>query len=69
MYIVVGLDVMMEIEDVVVILNWMFIGLVVVMLEMLVKYWFNFKWVVLVGYSCGGKVVFGLVLGVCKSMY
>lgn len=69
MYTIAGSDATGEIEDAVAILNWMPTGLVAAMPEALCKHRPNFKRVALVGHSRGGKVVFGLALGVRKSMH
>lgn len=69
MYTITGSDATQEIEDAVAILNWMPTGLVAAMPETLAKHRPNFKSVALVGHSRGGKVVFGLALGVRKSMH
>lgn len=69
MYTIAGSDATSEIEDAVEILNWMPTGLVAAMPETFSKHRPNFKKVALVGHSRGGKVVFGLALGVRKSMH
>jgi chlorophyllase len=68
MYTVSGSDATTEIEDAVAILNWLPTGLVAAMPEALAKHRPNFEKVVLVGHSRGGKVVFGLALGVRNSI-
>jgi len=69
MYNVAGSDATAEIEDAVAILNWMPTGLVAAMPETLANHRPNFSRVALVGHRRGGKVVFGLALGVRKSMH
>ncbi|KAG0554369.1 hypothetical protein KC19_12G085800 [Ceratodon purpureus] len=69
MYTIAGSDATSEIKDAVEILNWMPTGLIAAMPEALSKHRPNFKKVALIGHSRGGKVVFGLALGVRKSMH
>lgn len=68
MYTLSGSDATGEIEDAVSILNWMPTGLVASMPEALTKHRPNFERVALVGHSRGGKVAFGLALGVRNSI-
>lgn len=69
MYTISGSDAMVEIEEAAAILNWMPTGLIPAMPARMGSHRPNFEKVALVGHSRGGKVVFGLGLGVRKSVH
>ncbi|CAM6024788.1 unnamed protein product [Sphagnum balticum] len=68
MYTISGSDTTREIEDAAAILNWMPTGLESALLSDFPNTKPDFSKVALVGHSRGGKVVFGLGLGVRKSV-